>query len=128
MVSKKYRLSYLQLFYNNLEEKDFQVQVDMARFLFCILSSDITLKEVREYCFAVKASILYRIIAEIISCRREERTMGFKDEVKELSKVVLSFQDCEEREYITDDEAIAAINVLNFSQYNKVPVRAVKSA
>ena len=47
--------------------------------------------------------------------------MGFKDEVKELSKVVLSFQDCEEREYITDDEAIAAINVLNFSKYNKVP-------
>lgn len=47
--------------------------------------------------------------------------MGFKDEVKELSKAVLSFQDCEEREYITDDEAIAAINVLNFSKYNKVP-------
>lgn len=76
MVSKKYRLSYVLLFYNNLEEKDFQEQVDMVRFLFGILSSDITLKEVREYCFVVKASILYKIIAEIISCRREERTYG----------------------------------------------------
>ena len=47
--------------------------------------------------------------------------MGFKDEVKTLSQTVLSFQDREEREYITDDEAIAAINILNFAKYNKVP-------
>ncbi|WP_027868839.1 hypothetical protein [Eubacterium sp. AB3007] len=47
--------------------------------------------------------------------------MGFKDEIKSLSQTVIAMQENEEREYITDDEAIAAINVLNFAKYNKVP-------
>ncbi len=47
--------------------------------------------------------------------------MGFKDELQLFSKLVIESQSNEEREYITDDEAIAAINVLNFAKYKKVP-------
>ena len=47
--------------------------------------------------------------------------VGFKDELKELALTVNHLQDREDREYITDYEAIAAINVLNFAKYNKVP-------
>ena len=47
--------------------------------------------------------------------------VGFKDELKELALTVNHLQDREDREYISDYEAIAAINVLNFAKYNKVP-------
>lgn len=47
--------------------------------------------------------------------------MGFKDEVKALLQDVIDIQKEEESEIITDEEAIAAINVLNFAKYNKVP-------
>lgn len=47
--------------------------------------------------------------------------MGFKDELKAFEQVVLGLQASNEREYITDEEAVAAINILNVAQYNKVP-------
>lgn len=47
--------------------------------------------------------------------------MGFKDELKGFTQSVIALQRLEEREYITDDEAIAAINILNHAKYNKVP-------
>lgn len=47
--------------------------------------------------------------------------MGFKDELKEFNSVVIAMQENEEREYITDEEAVAAINILSFIKYNKVP-------
>ncbi len=47
--------------------------------------------------------------------------MGFKDELIEFSTTVFDFQELDDKEYVDDEHAIAAINVLNFIKYKKVP-------
>ena len=47
--------------------------------------------------------------------------MGFKDELREFEPEVKTLQNLREPEIITDDEAVVAINVLNYAKFNKVP-------
>lgn len=47
--------------------------------------------------------------------------MGFKDDLWVFSDIVNQLQIADYKEHISDEDAIAAINILNFIKYQKVP-------
>lgn len=47
--------------------------------------------------------------------------MGFKDELKAFSEIVLEYQKAGNKEVVTDEDAVRSLIVLNYIKYEKVP-------